>query len=168
MTIERRIWATVLPVMLLAGCPASSSTDSQRPAVGVPAPSALSRGMVERTNAERRRARLAALREDSRLARAARIHADQIARAGRLAHELSGARYPKLQDRLDAVDYEWRTIGENVASGQPDAAAVVGDWMRSRGHRENILNPSFTEFGVAHAADRAGRTYYVQVFASPR
>jgi hypothetical protein len=39
--------------------------------------------------------------------------------------------------------------------------------MHSRGHRANIISPAFTELGVGYAVDRAGRPYYVQVFASP-
>ena len=39
--------------------------------------------------------------------------------------------------------------------------------MQSGGHRKNILSPDFTELGVGHAIDRAGRPYYVQVFGNP-
>jgi hypothetical protein len=36
---------------------------------------------------------------------AAQIHAEQMARAGQLAHDLPRARYPETQDRLTAVKY---------------------------------------------------------------
>ncbi|MDT9699767.1 CAP domain-containing protein [Streptomyces sp. P17] len=37
---------------------------------------------------------------------------------------------------------------ENIARGQADAAAVMGAWMNSPGHRANILNCDFKTLGV--------------------
>ena len=108
-----------------------------------------------------------ALRANSRLMRAAQIHAEQMARAGQLAHVLPSAAYPRSEDRLAAADYRWQTYGENVALGQSNAAEVLKSWMHSPGHRTNILNRDFTEMGAGYAIDRAGRPYYVQVFARP-
>ncbi len=108
-----------------------------------------------------------ALRANSRLMRAAQIHAEQMARAGQLAHVLPGAAYPRSEDRLAAAEYRWQAYGENVALGQSNAAQVLESWMHSPGHRTNILNRDFTEMGAGYAIDRAGRPYYVQVFARP-
>ncbi|PIR66509.1 MAG: hypothetical protein COU51_03115 [Parcubacteria group bacterium CG10_big_fil_rev_8_21_14_0_10_36_14] len=46
--------------------------------------------------------------------------------------------------------YEFIIIGENLALGnfQNDEALVNG-WMASPGHKANILNPSYTEIGIA-------------------
>ena len=49
-----------------------------------------------------------------------------------------------------------------------NAAQVLESWMHSPGHRTNILNRNFTEMGAGYSIDRAGRPYYVQVFAEPR
>jgi uncharacterized protein YkwD len=98
---------------------------------------------------------------------AAQVHAEQIARAGQPAHVLEGAAYPRAEDRLAAAGYRWRSYGENLALGQPTPASAVHSWMRSRSHRQNIVDPRFTELGVGYAIDRAGRPYYVQVFANP-
>ncbi|MEU6813804.1 CAP domain-containing protein [Streptomyces sp. NPDC046860] len=38
--------------------------------------------------------------------------------------------------------------GENIARGQADAAAVMDAWMKSPGHRANILNCDFKTLGV--------------------
>jgi uncharacterized protein YkwD len=159
-----------LAVAAVAGCSSNEPSSDAPTPVGTAATTAstIARAVVDLTTRERRQSGLAALDDDADLSRAAQIHADQMASAGRLAHELPGARYPRLQDRLDAVDYEWQAIGENVAFGQRDAAAVVAEWMRSSGHRGNILNPGFTEIGVGYATDGTGRPYYVQVFARPR
>ena len=37
-------------------------------------------------------------------------------------------------------------------------------WMNSPEHRANILNPTYTEIGVAIAMDAAGRLFFTQEF----
>ncbi len=157
-------------LLLLAGACGAEAPSSDSPSVGVPPSSTtpVAQAIVELTNVERSRAGLSPLREESRLSRAARIHAEQMAGAGQLDHELPGATYPRLEDRLAAVEYEWQAIGENIAFGQSTAGEVVAGWMRSPGHRDNILNPAFLALGVGDARDGRGRTYFAQVFARPR
>ena len=154
------VWVLVLA----SGCttPASPS-EMPAPAAG----SGLTGSIVDLTNAERRDAGMAALRASSALMQAAQIHAEQMARTGQMSHEIPGVRYPTPSDRLAAVGYRWGSFGENIAMGQTSAAAVMDSWMRSSGHRANILNSRFREIGVGVARDSAGRPYYVQVFASP-
>jgi uncharacterized protein YkwD len=136
-------------------------------AAPAPAPSAVASALVDLANKERAREGLAPFRLNSRLMRAAQIQAEQVAKVGRLDHTVSGARYPALRDRVDAVDYQWQVGGENLAFGHRTVAQAIGTWMRSAGHRANILNRRFTEIGTAHFVDRRGRPYYVQVFARP-
>lgn len=123
--------------------------------------------VVELTNAERGIHGRARLHTNSRLMRAAQVHAEQMARARQQAHVLPNAVYPRAEDRLAAAGYQWQSFGENLALGQTSPAEAVRSWMRSRGHRSNIVHPDFTELGVGYAIDRAGRPYYVQVFANP-
>lgn len=54
--------------------------------------------------------------------------------------------------------------GENVAYGYPTGRSVVLDgWMKSAGHRRNILDPGFRAMGIG--ARKADGTWYVsQVF----
>lgn len=54
--------------------------------------------------------------------------------------------------------YRYRIIGENLAVGFRGAAVVDG-WMRSKGHRENILQRSFDEVGIAVADGSPQRGY---------
>ena len=49
--------------------------------------------------------------------------------------------------------YDYRAIGENLAVGYR-GTAVVNGWMRSPGHRANILGSAFDEVGIA-ISDRA-------------
>lgn len=54
--------------------------------------------------------------------------------------------------------YRYRIIGENLALGFRGTAVVDG-WMRSRGHRENILQQRFDEVGIAIADGAPQRGY---------
>ena len=130
-------------------------------------PSREAAAVAKLTNAERARKRVAPLQSSPRLMRAAQIHADQMARLGRLDHELPRAKYPRAEDRLKAVKYSWRAWAENVAYGPEDPEAVMRSWMKSKGHRANILSSTVTEIGIGHAKDRRGRVYWVQVFGRP-
>lgn len=72
---------------------------------------------------------------------------------------------------LDAnnVDYGWG--GENLARNNyadgDTVAVAIRDLMASAGHRENILNPHYTEMGVAAATDASGIRYYTMIFIGP-
>jgi uncharacterized protein YkwD len=66
-----------------------------------------------------------------------------------------------LQDRLRAYISGVTTwdIGENLAWGEGSyatPASVVGGWMRSEGHRANILNGTFREIGIGIVAGTPG------------
>lgn len=119
------------------------------------------------TNDARMAAGLTPLREESRLMRAAQVQSEQMGQLTMMDHVLPKAPFPKPADRLAAARYTWAAYAENVAVGQPSAEAVVNAWMKSPGHRANILNPNYTELGVGYAVDVAGRPYYAQVFGRP-
>ena len=57
---------------------------------------------------------------------------------------------------LEDIGVQYTLAGENIAIGQASPQAVVQAWMESPGHRENILNPSFTRIGVASLANSDG------------
>jgi uncharacterized protein YkwD len=56
-------------------------------------------------------------------------------------------------------------VGENVAYGYPTGRSVVVDgWMKSEGHRANILNPAYRLMGIGARKGDDGRWYVAQVF----
>ena len=120
------------------------------------------------TNRERTRANLTPLRRSAELSRAAELQAEQMANAGKLAHEIPGTRYPTLSSRLKLVGYAARSSGENVAEGYTSGAGLMASWMTSPPHRANILSAKYTETGVGMARAENGRVYTVQVFGRPR
>lgn len=124
--------------------------------------------IVRYTSDARTRNGLPALRTNARLMEAARIHAEQMAARQASDHTISGAQYPTMQSRLEAVGYVYMQAAENVAWNQPSPQAVVNTWMNSSGHRANILDRGLTEIGAAMARSSKGEPYWIQVFGRPR
>lgn len=100
----------------------------------------------------------------------ARIHSDNMAQLGFFSHEdLDGRMVSERADRNGLS--KWRQIGENIAwiSGYDDPAArAVEGWMKSPGHRRNILDPKYSETGIGLSVAGSGRVYFTQVFVSPQ
>lgn len=153
--------------------PVPATTSATRPPAGKPVTGvvlnvvALADELTDRTNAARRAAGLPGLSRSVNLMQAAQLQADQMVKAGRLAHELPDQPYPTLKARLTAVQYEPRAAGENIADGPHNATEALAIWMDSTRHRANILSKDYTELGTGVAAARNGRLYFVQVFARP-
>lgn len=120
--------------------------------------------VVRLTNLERQKKGLRLLDDHSLLEQTATHLAKDLASLELIRHTDRLGR--DLGTRVDMFRYPWRTLGENVASGQSTPAEVVRDWMNSSGHRQNILNSDFREIGVAMVRDPRGRCYWVQVFGS--
>ncbi len=57
----------------------------------------------------------------------------------------------------------YSNAGENVAYGQSTPKEVMEAWMNSTGHRENILNPNYSEIGVGVYSDN-NTLYWSQLF----
>ena len=56
-----------------------------------------------------------------------------------------------MVDRVEAEDYPWWALAENIAAGYPTPQSVVDGWMASPGHCVNIMNPLYTQLGVGYA-----------------
>ncbi len=125
--------------------------------------------MFERVNRERKNARLPPLRQNPHLERAAQRHAEDMLARSFYGHETPEGRTPFRRALL--AGYTPRSIAENIARGQFAVGQVMDGWMESQVHRNNILNPSFSEvgFGFAHGRNKSGHAvFWVQVFGSPR
>lgn len=72
---------------------------------------------------------------------------------------------------VEGAGYRYILIGENLAMGNfTDEEDLVSAWMASPGHRANILNPKFTEIGIAAkkgTVEGATTLIAVQIFGMP-
>jgi uncharacterized protein YkwD len=103
---------------------------------------------------------------DRRLIEAANRHAADMARRGYFDHESPAGE--KAGSRVSGAGYPWKRYGENIAKGQGSPFRVMADWMKSPGHRENILDCRLDQMGVGLALAADDTPYWVQDFATPR
>lgn len=127
----------------------------------------VAQAIVELTNYVRAQNGANPLTVSPALMEAAAAHSQDMARLGRMAHDIPGIPLASLTDRAAFVGYRYRLLGENIAFNQADAASVVASWMNSPPHRENMLNPAFTDLGVGIAWDSRGEPYYTMMLGKP-
>ena len=114
--------------------------------------------VVTLVNQARKRGRLRMLGTDEHLARFASTRSAAMAAERRLSH--SG--WERALRRAGLVDEQ---LGENVAYNYETPEAVMSGWLKSPGHRANILRPSFKRIGVGCVIDGRGRRWWTQDFA---
>ncbi len=95
-------------------------------------------------------------------------HANDMAQHNYFEHEDRAGHSPA--DRVRAVGYREKLVGENIAYGPKSAEEVVQGWLDSPGHCENIMDPRFAEMGIAYAPGQAAKhgLYWVQLLAAPQ
>ena len=122
--------------------------------------SSAAQAVLAEVNAARAQNGLSALTLDANMNRAAAVRATELAQS--FSHTRPNG--SRGLTALNEAGVSYRTAGENIASGQQSAQAVVSAWMNSSGHRANILSSLFGRMGVGQATI-GGRTYWVQLFA---
>ena len=96
-------------------------------------------------NKERKSRNLPLFAIDDHLTAAARKHSREMARQGRLSHQLPDE--PDLKARLAQAGDKFDAVAENLAeSGSVQDAHV--ELMHSLGHRANLLNPAYNAIGI--------------------
>lgn len=97
----------------------------------------------------------------------AQARSEAMAAGDRFEHVDGRGRSPA--DRVRGAGYSARVVGENIAAGPTTAREAVEGWLASAGHCSNIMDPRFTEMGVAYAFSSHSRsgTYWTQLFAQP-
>jgi uncharacterized protein YkwD len=139
--------------------PEAEPEPTERPEPGGRAPMTVSGAegeVIELTNQERREHGCGSLDPDSRLARAARNHAEDMSENGYFSHVSRDGR--RFEHRVRAAGYP-RPGAENIGKGQTSASQVVREWMASPSHRSALLTCGFTTIGVARSGN-----YWVQEF----
>jgi uncharacterized protein YkwD len=144
--------------------PQSPTTRPKPPAAKpLPADEAAKVRVVELVNGERAKAGCGAVHSDSRLAAAAQGHSADMASRDYFDHTTPDGVDP--WERAKAAGYDTPT-GENIAMGQRTAEDVVDGWMKSPGHRANILNCDSRAIGMGLARNNGGTIYWTQMFGS--
>lgn len=124
--------------------------------------------LVELTNEDRTESDLPPLQTSPVLQAAAQMKANDMAEKGYFAHDDPEGRSPWYW--FIQAGYQFIYAGENLAVNFVDSKEVEDAWMRSPGHRSNILGSNFTEVGIATAEgtyEGKKTIFVVQLFGTP-
>jgi uncharacterized protein YkwD len=128
---------------------ATPKPTTKPPTTKPPAPSGGAEAQVlQLTNTERAKAGCGPLRTNSALTKAADLHATDMVVHHYFDHNSQDGRSPFT--RMKAAGFSGGAMAENIAVGYKSAAAVVDGWMKSEGHRKNILNCDYTMIGIGY------------------
>lgn len=177
----RLLTLVLLAGMLVGACTERGSPDGSppfaTPAATMPAGEATADAtpevreaeltIAQSVNDERREQGLEPLETRADLALVARQYSQRMLEEGFFDHV--DPQGNDVADRVREAGILFTAVGENIYKGQgpvDHTETAVDGWMRSPGHRENILREVFTQTGVGMA--RRGNTVYVtQVFLTP-
>ena len=144
---------------------AASTVTSQR-LKGVPDLDSVEDSVASMINAERASQGLPPLVVTSELARLARSYSKAM-----VDHHFFDHRDPDgnmVRARVERLGIEnWTELGENIARNrglQDPAQVAVREWMKSEGHRENILDARFKETGIGVWVAPDKTVYFTEIF----
>lgn len=152
--------------------------------LGVPVPGAESRSLpsgpietgplvedlLREVNATRRCHGSGSLVIDRAMMRVAERYARELARRGEVEHTSPTPGLRTFRERMASGGVQARIGGENLArltaSEELLGARTVRAWLRSPGHRVNLLDPVFARTGIGVWLGDDGIWYVVQVYAT--
>ena len=160
MVRTRRALAAVMlaiaPVALAA--PAAAQNDDSKL-------TQIEQSALDEVNAERSSAGLSPLVCTPELCHIARSFSRDMVERHFFNHQDPDGR--RINERADQAGVHWRSVGENIARnrGFKDPASVaVREWMKSEGHRQNILDARYLETGIGAWVGPDKTVYFTQVF----
>jgi uncharacterized protein YkwD len=121
--------------------------------------------MLELLNEARKAAGVAPLAADSGLRQVAAGHTEDMLDHGFFGHVSPNHGTP--QDRVTRSGMLVSQFGENIAAASTPEEAHTG-LMESPGHRANMINPKFTQVGIAAGKNAAGLVVTLNFGRRPR
>jgi len=153
---SRRAFLVLGAAALVSAC---SATIPPLPAATSNRPENLSRDQIlSAINATRKANNAPAWTYNPSLETAARAQARLMASKDTLSHDLGVT----LRQRVTEAGY-LGAVGENVAKGYKTLPEVIEGWLASQGHKNTLLSPKFTEFGLAVARTGSGKLYWAMI-----
>ena len=133
--------------------------------------------LVDLANEARKKQKLPALKVNALLNKAAANYSRVMIKNAKKAVEMMAKKDPKVHEldgttvgkRFDDLGYNYTEFGENVAVAYNlnQMKAVHDAWMKSKFHRDNILDKLFAEIGLAVVKHPDRNEWYItQVFGT--
>jgi uncharacterized protein YkwD len=117
--------------------------------------------IVHDINSERGKEGLPALYQNKKLQDSATKKANDMVTNKYFSHTNTEGQLP--WNLIKQSGYNYTKAGENLGRGYPNDADLIQAWMDSLKHKENILNPNYTDIGTG-TADQ----YTVQHFGATK
>ena len=146
------------------------AASAERFLIGLPQTAAVVTAVLtDLANGDRAANNLTALKVNPLLVAAAQAKADDMAAKGYFAH-VSPVDGKDPWFWFKEAGYNFTYAGENLAVDFSDSSDVERAWMNSPAHRENILDPRYSEIGIATAVgmyEGHQTIFVVQEFGTP-
>jgi uncharacterized protein YkwD len=135
-------------VATFAPAPASARADGRTTELSL-----LESGVLAQINFIRVQHGLVALRLNGELGEAADEHSHEMAEDGYFQHDSFDGNvfWRRIEGFYSDAGYGYWSVGENLLWSSPRVGSVgaLQMWMRSPGHRANILDPRWREIGIS-------------------
>lgn len=86
-------------------------------------------------------------------------HNAYMVNQGKPSHDFFYLRSQNLKNSINAIK-----VSENVGFGFTNAQSIVNAWLNSEEHKQNIINPEFTNFGISTKQDENGKNYFTNIY----
>ena len=153
LAVRFALLATLVACLVSLGAGATAATAAPKPTRTIAADALLETTVLAELNAIRRAHGLTPLRRSTPLAAAANSHSRDMARFGFFEHESrdGSAFWHRVKRFYGSRGYGNWSVGENLlwSTTGIDARRAVELWMKSPGHRKNILTARWREIGLA-------------------
>jgi hypothetical protein len=105
------------------------------------------KALIKLTNEQRLKNGLPCLSYNNVLEKAAKNKANDLLSEGYFGHNSPDGK--NFSDWVENLEYKYAYIGENLAMDFATNQGIIQGWMNSGKHKENILNESYKEIGIA-------------------
>jgi uncharacterized protein YkwD len=144
-----------LSARVLAGAVLSTLVLTFTPASAAVSASGYEKQVVDRTNLKRTERDIPKVKTQSCVDRYAEKQGAWMAKHQQLKHQ-------SMKTVLDACNL--KGVSENIAYGYTSGTTAVSAWMKSSGHRHNLLDTKMRYIGVGAVKDGDGVWWVSQVF----
>ncbi|MCE0724483.1 MULTISPECIES: CAP domain-containing protein [Legionella] len=155
MSLKTKIMSITSIVFALLPCAYAAA-----PAKHIDSDTAMQSTVLFYINEYRQKHGLSKLTMDKHMVIQARQHSQDMANHRMpFGHQDFGKRIAKLRSQIKNTG----GAAENVAYNYKTAQIVVSQWVKSPGHRRNIVG-NYNLTGIGIARDKQGKLYYTQIF----
>jgi uncharacterized YkwD family protein len=146
--------------------PRASAVQTPAPPPVTPgyATNAFEQKVVQLVNIERQKVGHDPLANNLLLGKGARAKAVNMRDKGYFGH--TSPTYGSPFKMMSTFGVKYSRAGENIAAGYKTPESVVAGWMKSAGHRANILSTRYGKIGIGYAQGGKLGSYWVQWFTN--